>query len=135
MRSPAGSGSVGEDSSASTWKMTVPTQIANAMARPPTMVRPGYFTSIRPPSLRSSENPSNQARPRPSRSCLLVLLHAAEGDQGAPAGLDGIQPLLAHQALGLHVDMEADLLRHARLRGAAAEQQAQARAGSFEPTH
>ena len=59
MRSPSGSGSVGWTHSVSTWKMTAPTQIANAIARPPTMVRPGYFTSIRPPSLRSSENPSN----------------------------------------------------------------------------
>ena len=50
--------------------MTVPTQIANAMASPPAMVRPGWL-SIRPPSLRSSENASNQARPRPSRSSSL----------------------------------------------------------------
>src|SRR6185436_6347152 len=32
----------------------MPTQIAKAMARPPTIVRPGYFTSKRPPSLKSS---------------------------------------------------------------------------------
>ena len=63
MRSPAGSGSVGESNSASTWKMTVPTPIANAMASPPTMVRPGYFTSMRPPSLRSSSSASSQRKP------------------------------------------------------------------------
>ena len=31
--------------------MTTPTQIAKAIATPPTIVRPGYFTSMRPPSL------------------------------------------------------------------------------------
>src|SRR5688500_489737 len=74
MRSPAGSGSVGRRNSDSTWKMTVPTQIAKAIASPPTTVRPGYFTSMRPPSLRSRESPSKPARPRP---CLLPFtLHA-----------------------------------------------------------
>ena len=107
MRSPAGSGSVGWRNSVSTWKMTAPTQIANAIARPPTMVRPGYFTSIRPPSLRSSESPSNQARPAPVAERLFVPLHAAEGDQRPPTRLDGIQSLLAHQALRLHLEVEA----------------------------
>src|SRR5262245_25783837 len=35
--------------------MTMPAQIAKLMARPPTIVRPGYVMSMRPPSLRSSQ--------------------------------------------------------------------------------
>ena len=52
-RSPWDSGREGFTKIESTWKMTVPTQIPNAIARPPMMVSPGYFTSIRPPSFRS----------------------------------------------------------------------------------
>src|SRR5687767_9226799 len=53
-RAPFGSGRVGWTNRPTTWKMTMPTEIAKAMARPPTIVRPGYFTSMRAPSLRSS---------------------------------------------------------------------------------
>ena len=50
--------------------MTVPAQTANAIEIPPTIVSPGYFTSIRPPTLRSKTSPSSQRPPRraaPSR--------------------------------------------------------------------
>jgi hypothetical protein len=45
----------GMDEQADDLEMTMPTQIAKAIARPPTIVRRGYFTSIRPPSFRSSQ--------------------------------------------------------------------------------
>ena len=82
MRSPAGSGSVGWTNGVSTSKMTAPTQIANAIASPPTMVTPGYFTSIRPPSLRSSESPSNHARARNPSSQLIDLLFSFGAHSG-----------------------------------------------------
>src|SRR5688572_11436464 len=51
--------------------MTMPTQIAKAIATPPTMVRPGYFTSMRPPIFRSNTRAARPGRPRRSRwACL-----------------------------------------------------------------
>src|SRR5688572_32382955 len=67
MRSPSGSGSVVVVIMPNMWKVRAPNQMPNAIARPPMSVRPGYFTSIRKPSLKSSEKPLNQAVPRPSR--------------------------------------------------------------------
>ncbi len=66
---------------------------------------------------------------------LLVALHAAERDQGLPSALVGLETLLAHEALGLHLEMEAEFLVHTRLCGAATEQEAHARAECFEPVH
>src|SRR5688500_8687524 len=71
MRSAPGSGSVGLTTIVTISKTTAPTQMANAIASPPTTVRPGYFTSIRAPSLRSSDSPPSQASPRSSRSASL----------------------------------------------------------------
>src|SRR5687768_505143 len=70
-RSPPGSGTEGLTNSITISKTTVPTQMANAIASPPTTVSPGYLTSIRPPSFRSSESPPSQAKPRSSRSASL----------------------------------------------------------------
>src|SRR5688572_30903028 len=68
MRSASGSGSFVVVTMPSISKVTAPNQMPNAIARPPTMVSPGYFTSMREPSLRSSEIPLHMAVPRPSRS-------------------------------------------------------------------
>jgi hypothetical protein len=73
--------------------------------------------------------------PAPVAQRLLVLLHAAEGDQRAAPRFDGLQPRFAHQALRLHLQVETELLVHARLGGGTIEQEAQARTGSFEPAH
>ena len=71
MRSPPGSGSVGWTSIVTISKVTAPTQIANAMATPPMIVSPGYFTSMRTPSLKSSDSPPSQRSGRPSWSASL----------------------------------------------------------------
>ena len=85
--------------------------------------------------LEVEREPVEPGAPAPVAELLFVPLHAPEGHQRPSTGLDGIQALLAHQAIRLHLDVAADLQRHARLGGAAAEQQAQARAGCLEPAH
>jgi hypothetical protein len=50
-RSPSGSGIVGEPSLPDTSYQTAPIPIATASARPPARVKPGYFRSIRSPSV------------------------------------------------------------------------------------
>ena len=50
-----------------------------------------------------------------------MLLHAAELHEGAPPRFDGIELLVAHEPLRLHLDMEPDLLIDPRLGGASVE--------------
>ena len=57
MRWPSSSGSVGSAIWVRTSKPPTPAQNPNAIARPPTTVSPGYLTSIRSPSLKSSDMP------------------------------------------------------------------------------
>ncbi len=114
MRSPSGSGSVGLTNSITISKTTTPTQMANAIASPPTIVSPGYLTSIRPPSLRSSVSPPSHAQPPRVPARLPVLLHPAERDRRLPARLRGVQAPLAPEPLGFHVHVEAHLLAHLR---------------------
>src|SRR3712207_8238310 len=58
---------------------------------------------------------------RPPRSTLFPYttlfrsLHAAERDERAPPGLRWREPFLALQPLRFHLDVEANLLLHARL--------------------
>ena len=66
---------------------------------------------------------------------LLVLLGAAESDVRPPARLVRSEAGLADQPVRLHVDVEAEFAVHAGLGGAAAEQEAQARARGLEPAH
>ena len=63
-----------------------------------------------------------------------MLLHAAEGRERAPSRFVGIELLLAHEPLRLHLDVEADLVVDPGLGGAWGEE-AQARAGGVEPRH
>jgi hypothetical protein len=63
-----------------------------------------------------------------------MLLHAAEGHEGTPPRFPGIELLLAHEALRLHLDVETDLLVNPGFGGAPAEE-AQARARRMEPAH
>jgi hypothetical protein len=65
---------------------------------------------------------------------LTVLLHAAEGDEGAPPGLVAVELQVAHEALRFHVYMEADLVVYPGVGGAGREK-AQAGAGGVEPAH
>src|SRR5688572_3335849 len=71
MRSPSGSGRLVLERRPNMWKVTAPNQMPNAIASPPMTVSPGYFTSIRRPSFRSSDTLPSQAVPRPSRSVSL----------------------------------------------------------------
>src|SRR5690606_29875895 len=68
IRSPSGSGIDGSNTCFSISKLTAPMQMANAIARPPTSVSPGYLTSIRKPSFMSRPSPLSHASPRPSLS-------------------------------------------------------------------
>jgi hypothetical protein len=79
----------------------------------------------------------HSAEPRgasPLPHLLLVPLDAAEGDERPPPRLDGIEAAVAHEARGLHLDVEAHLLLDPGLGGRTAEE-AQAGAGGVEPRH
>jgi hypothetical protein len=64
-----------------------------------------------------------------------VILDATKRDERTAPRLLRIETRLAHEALGLQIDVEADLLLHARFRGAAREQEACSRASAFDPAH
>jgi hypothetical protein len=66
--------------------------------------------------------------------CLAMLLHSAEGDERAPPRLDRVELSLAHEALRLHLEVEANLLVDSGLGGTRGEE-AQASAGGMEPRH
>jgi hypothetical protein len=71
IRSACGSGITGNTSWRIPSNVPAPTQIANAMEKPPTIVSTGYFPSIRPPSLKSIHEKrisSNHPRPRALRA-------------------------------------------------------------------
>jgi hypothetical protein len=65
---------------------------------------------------------------------LATLLHAAEGCECAPSRFVVVEPLLAHEPLRLHLDVEADLVVDPGL-GGAWDEEAQARACGVEPLH
>jgi hypothetical protein len=60
---------------------------------------------------------------------------ATKRDERTTPRLIPIETRIAHEALGLQIDVEADLLIHARFRGAAREQEARSRASAFDPAH
>ena len=111
----------------------------NAIASPPTIVSPGYFTSIRKPSLKSSDSPPSQARPRPSRSSSLCCVTPPNAASARRRASSGDRPLLAHEPLGLHLDVETRTLRSIRdsaARGAEEEMRsARARVHVMKPAH
>jgi len=92
------------------------------------------LTSIRKPSFRSSDKPLSQAVPRPSRSVPRCYCTPADGRECTPPRFVAIEPVLAHEPLRLHLDVEADLVIDPGLGGARGEE-AQARAGGVEPFH
>ena len=134
MRSPSGSGSFVLVMMPNIWKVTAPNQMPNAIARPPMTVSPGYFTSIRKPSFRSSDRPLNHAVPRPSRSVSRCCCTPPKVASARRLRFVVIELLLAHEPLRLHLDVEADLVVDPGLGGAWGEE-AQARAGGVEPRH
>ena len=66
---------------------------------------------------------------------LLVLRHTTEGRARAALGLGGIEPFVADEALGFHLQVEADLFVGARFGGAQRDDETQARAKCVEATH
>jgi len=52
----------------------VPVQMPKAIASPPTIVSPGYFTSMRKPSLKSRDSPASVAKPPKATGKLPALI-------------------------------------------------------------
>ncbi len=57
-------------------------------------------------------------------SLFLELLQASEREQCLPARLARVEPALAHEAIGLHLDVESHLVVHCAIERASAPQRA-----------
>ena len=103
-----------------TSKTVAPMAMATAIAKPPTSVSSGYFTSIRTPS-RDVERDAIDPLPAAGVAAFfLVLLDAAEGDIRLAARFESIEATLSHQPFGLHLDVKAHLLVHVGVESGAA---------------
>ena len=90
---------------------STPTGIPIPSAKIATRVSPGCLTSIRRASPRSSARPVSHAQPRPSRSASLWASTPPKAARAA-ARLLGLESGFANAALGLHLDVEAELVVH-----------------------
>src|SRR4051794_7051065 len=84
--------------------MTTPTQFANAIPTPPAMVKPGYFTSIRPPSFRSMGQPASHGNIR-LMPWLIVGLRRLRRDTVPPTSATDVETRPGPRTLGTSLTM------------------------------
>ena len=108
---------------------STPTGIPIPRAKVATSVSPGLLDQHPPRELEVQRQAGEQGPTSTGAQRFLVGLHAAEGSARATARFPGLESCFANEALGLHLDVETELVVHSTFGVLTTEQEAQAGTG------